>query len=180
MSVIDCLWFRIQYKKHNKLKLIIIEKKLSYAPGIAAFMAGLASGMLGTGSSTIQMPFLLSAKTMGNNAKAASATSSFLALCTESIALILFILLKDVELHRAMVYSVTAFIGALLGQFVVFQVTQNDARKWFIALLLILYIGTGLVLILYISVRKIDHDIGRGWTQYEHFLGPCSDRNSNW
>ena len=158
----------------------ITESRLSFGPGIAAFFGGLASGSLGTGASTIQMPFLLSSPAI-NNSKQASATSSFLTVLTESTAFILFLLLGDVSIYQAAIFAATAFIGALFGKFTVWQVTQNDARKWFVALLLVLYIGFSLVLILYISVKKIESDISSGnWSQNERFVGPCSTDSSNW
>ena len=158
---------------------IYTESKLSFRPGIAAFFAGLASGSLGTGASTIQMPFLLSSPAL-NNSKQASATSSFLGVCTESTAFILFSFLGEIAIRKAAIYAGTAFVGALFGKFIVWKVTQGNARKWFVALLLVLYIGFSMVLILYISVTRIQSDVAHGWSKKEQFVGPCSTDSSAW
>ena len=126
---------------------------------------------MGTGGSTIIGPFLLD---VISNSKQASATSSFLGLCTESTALALFIILKLVKIDVAIVYGGSAFIGAIIGKYIVFILTKNNQRKWLIALLLSIYISVAMVLILIMSIGKIYEDINENeWNEEETFLKLC-------
>ncbi len=72
-------------------------------------------------------PFLLSKIP---NSKAASATSSFIGLNTES----------QLTIDAAGFYSLRAFLGRL---------TRNGKRKWLVALLLLIYIGGCFIVFLY-------------------------------
>jgi len=111
---------KIEPKKYNISKQIMI-----LAIG-ASFVAGIMSGLFGIGGGIIFVPLMVIA--MGLSMKNAAPTSQFILLFASASALVTHTLLGHPDFYQALLLSVGAFVGGLVGARLSLEIKENSLK----------------------------------------------------
>ncbi len=111
---------RIEPKRYNISKQIMI-----LAIG-ASFVAGIMSGLFGIGGGIIFVPLMVVA--MGLSMKNAAPTSQFILLFASASALVTHTLLGHPDFYQALLLSVGAFVGGLVGARLSLEIKENSLK----------------------------------------------------
>ena len=111
---------KIEPKRYNISKQIMI-----LAIG-ASFVAGIMSGLFGIGGGIIFVPLMVVA--MGLSMKNAAPTSQFILLFASASALVTHTLLGHPDFYQALLLSVGAFVGGLVGARLSLEIKENSLK----------------------------------------------------
>ncbi len=111
---------KIEQKNYNISKQIMI-----LAIG-ASFFAGIISGLFGVGGGIIFVPLMVVA--MGLSMKNAAPTSQFILLFASASALVTHTLLGHPDFYQALLLSVGAFVGGLVGARLSLEIKENSLK----------------------------------------------------
>jgi len=111
---------KIEPKNYNLSKQIMI-----LAIG-ASFFAGIISGLFGVGGGIIFVPLMVVA--MGLSMKNAAPTSQFILLFASGSALVTHTLLGHPDFYQALLLSVGAFVGGLVGARLSLEIKENSLK----------------------------------------------------
>ncbi len=111
---------KIEPKMYNISKQIMI-----LAIGVS-FVAGIMSGLFGVGGGIIFVPFMVVA--MGLSMKNAAPTSQFILLFASASALLAHTLLGHPDFYQALLLSVGAFLGGLVGARLSLEIKENSLK----------------------------------------------------
>ena len=111
---------KIEPKNYNLSKQIMI---LAIA---ASFFAGIISGLFGVGGGIIFVPLMVLA--MGLSMKKAAPTSQFILLFASGTALITHTLLGHPDFYQALLLSIGAFVGGLVGARLSLEIKENSLK----------------------------------------------------
>ena len=111
---------KIEQKNYNLSKQIMI-----LAIG-ASFFAGIISGLFGVGGGIIFVPLMVVA--MGLSMKNAAPTSQFILLFASASALVTHTLLGHPDFYQALLLSVGAFVGGLVGARLSLEIKENSLK----------------------------------------------------
>jgi len=111
---------KIEQKNYNLSKQIMI-----LAIG-ASFFAGIISGLFGVGGGIIFVPLLVVA--MGLSMKNAVPTSQFILLFASASALLTHTILGHPDFYQALLLSVGAFVGGLVGARLSLEIKENSLK----------------------------------------------------
>lgn len=111
---------KIEEKNHNFSKQIMI-----LAIG-ASFFAGIISGLFGVGGGIIFVPLMVVA--MGLSMKNAAPTSQFILLIASGSALVAHTLLGHPDFYQALLLSIGAFTGGLIGARLSLEIKENSLK----------------------------------------------------
>jgi len=111
---------KIEQKNYNLSKQIMI-----LAIG-ASFVAGIISGLFGVGGGIIFVPLMVVA--MGLSMKNAAPTSQFILLFASGSALVTHTLLGHPDFYQALLLSVGAFVGGLVGARLSLEIKENSLK----------------------------------------------------
>jgi len=111
---------KIEPKKYNISKQIMI-----LAIG-ASFVAGIMSGLFGIGGGIIFVPLMVIA--MGLSMKNAAPTSQFILLFASASALVTHTLLGHPDFYQALLLSVGAFVGGIVGARLSLEIKENSLK----------------------------------------------------
>lgn len=111
---------KIEPKNYNLSKQIMI-----LAIG-ASFFAGIISGLFGVGGGIIFVPLMVVA--MGLSMKNAAPTSQFILLFASGSALVTHTMLGHPDFYQALLLSVGAFVGGLVGARLSLEIKENSLK----------------------------------------------------
>ncbi len=111
---------KIEPKNYNLSKQIMI-----LAIG-ASFFAGIISGLFGVGGGIIFVPLMV--VVMGLSMKNAAPTSQFILLFASGSALVTHTLLGHPDFYQALLLSVGAFVGGLVGARLSLEIKENSLK----------------------------------------------------
>ena len=111
---------KIEPKNYNLSKQIML---LAIA---ASFLAGIFSGLFGIGGGIIFVPLMVIA--MGLSMKTAAPTSQFIILFASASGLIIHTLLGHPDFYQALLLSVGAFFGGLIGARLSIEIKESGLR----------------------------------------------------
>ncbi len=111
---------KIEPKMYNISKQIMI-----LAIGVS-FVAGIMSGLFGVGGGIIFVPLMVVA--MGLSMKNAAPTSQFILLFASASALLAHTLLGHPDFYQALLLSVGAFLGGLVGARLSLEIKENSLK----------------------------------------------------
>ena len=111
---------KIEQKNYNLSKQIMI-----LAIG-ASFFAGIISGLFGVGGGIIFVPLMVVA--MGLSMKNAAPTSQFILLFASASALLTHTILGHPDFYQALLLSVGAFVGGLVGARLSLEIKENSLK----------------------------------------------------
>ena len=111
---------KIEQKNYNLSKQIMI-----LAIG-ASFFAGIISGLFGVGGGIIFVPLMVIA--MGLSMKNAAPTSQFILLFASASALVTHTLLGHPDFYQALLLSIGAFVGGLVGARLSLEIKENSLK----------------------------------------------------
>jgi len=111
---------KIEQKNYNLSKQIMI-----LAIG-ASFFAGILSGLFGVGGGIIFVPLMVVA--MGLSMKNAAPTSQFILLFASASALLTHTILGHPDFYQALLLSVGAFVGGLVGARLSLEIKENSLK----------------------------------------------------
>ncbi|GAB5361056.1 hypothetical protein AAMO2058_000682100 [Amorphochlora amoebiformis] len=120
-------------------------------------LAGILSGAVGLGGSTIKGPFL---HHLLHDASVSKATSCFMLLSTVSASTLIFIWIGTLDPINALIHSSVGFAGGLIGIQVMTLFMKKYNRKSYIVLFLAAYIALALATLTILTVIKDLEDIG--------------------
>ena len=111
---------KIEPKNYNLSKQIMV---LAIA---ASFFAGIISGLFGVGGGIIFVPLMVLA--MGLSMKKAAPTSQFILLFASGTALVTHTLLGHPDFYQALLLSIGAFAGGLVGARLSLEIKENSLK----------------------------------------------------
>ena len=111
---------KIEPKNYNLSKQIMI---LAIA---ASFFAGIISGLFGVGGGIIFVPLMVLA--IGLSMKKAAPTSQFILLFASGTALVTHTLLGHPDFYQALLLSIGAFVGGLVGARLSLEIKENSLK----------------------------------------------------
>jgi uncharacterized protein len=92
----------------------------------ASFFAGIISGLFGVGGGIIFVPLMVVA--MGLSMKNAAPTSQFILLIASGSALVTHTLLGHPDFYQALLLSIGAFTGGLVGARLSLEIKENSLK----------------------------------------------------
>mmetsp|Transcript_7806 Transcript_7806/g.15274 ORF Transcript_7806/g.15274 Transcript_7806/m.15274 type:complete len:144 (+) Transcript_7806:782-1213(+) len=114
-------------------------------------LAGVLSGSVGLGGSTIKAPFL---HHLLSDASVSKATSTFMLLSTVGASTVIFIWLGSMKWQEALSYMAIGLVGGTCGIWVMKEFMRRFRRKSHIVLFLGAYIGCALLVMSILTILK--------------------------
>ncbi|CAI5462479.1 unnamed protein product [Closterium sp. Yama58-4] len=139
----------------NLVRLFSSGSRISRFFKISVIMAcaGAMAGMVGIGGALIFNPYLLS---LGLHPQILASTSVFMILFSSSAISISFFFHGFLNTSYAAVFAPVAFLGSLVGVFVVGKIVRNTGRSSIIIFILAILIGLGGVLVTITEAHDLD------------------------
>jgi len=125
---------------------------------VVCIIAGVMSGCIGLGGSTIKGPFL---HFLIGDASVSKATSCYMLLSTASSSMVIFIWLGLLNATQAILFVMIGFIGGLIGANIMNTVVKRLGRKSIIIYALAIYIFLGMMMMFVLSLIKNIGDFKR-------------------
>jgi len=118
---------------------------------VVCIIAGILSGCIGLGGSTIKGPFLHS---LIADASVSKATSCYMLLSTASSSMVIFIWLGLLNATQAISFVMIGFTGGLIGANIMNTVVKKIGRKSIIIYALSMYIFLGMLMMFVLTLMK--------------------------
>jgi uncharacterized membrane protein YfcA len=122
-------------KKNLDAKQGNLSKKMLVASSVISFFAGILSSFFGIGGGIIFVPLMMIG--LGLLVKNATATSQLILMFSSASGMITHTLLGHADFEYALLLSVGAFAGGLLGARLSLEIKENRLRLLIIAVILI-------------------------------------------
>ncbi len=113
-------------KRKIEPKMYNISKQIMILAIGASFVAGIMSGLFGIGGGIIFVPLMVIA--MGLSMKNAAPTSQFILLFASASALVTHTLLGHPDFYQALLLSVGAFVGGIVGARLSLEIKENSLK----------------------------------------------------
>jgi uncharacterized membrane protein YfcA len=111
---------KVEQKNYN------ISKQIMLLAIAASFLAGIISGLFGVGGGIIFVPLMVIS--MGLSMKNAAPTSQFILLFASGSALVTHTILGHPDFYQALLLSVGAFVGGLVGARLSLEIKENSLK----------------------------------------------------
>jgi len=125
---------------------------------VVCIIAGVLSGSIGLGGSTIKGPFL---HFLIRDASVSKATSCYMLLSTASSSMVIFIWLGLLKASQAIIFVMIGFTGGLIGANIMNTLVKRIGRKSIIIYALATYIFLGMVMMFVLTLIKNINDFKR-------------------
>jgi len=130
---------------------VIYDCSRMFEISVVCIIAGLMSGLVGLGGSTIKGPYL---HFLIADADVSKATSCFMLLTTASTSMFIYIWIGLLDATHGIIFTIIGFFGGLIGTNIIDSLVKRLGRKSLIILALATYVYLGMFIMFILSVIK--------------------------